>query len=106
MPSRLFTDSRSLRPRHSIQRTPYPPTTTLYHMGIDHRRLHILVAEQFLHRADIVPVFQEMRSKAMSKRMASHLLMDACPARRIAYGALDIVFAQVVASNLSVTRIA
>ena len=32
----------------------------LEHVGIDHRGLDVLVAEQFLDRADVVAVLEEM----------------------------------------------
>lgn len=40
--------------RHRIQRTHHPAPALIQHMGIDHGRGHIAVAEQFLYRANIV----------------------------------------------------
>ena len=37
-------------------------------MRIDHRRPDILVTEQFLHRANVIPRFEEMRCKGMPER--------------------------------------
>lgn len=34
------------------------PAALIEHMRIDHRRAHILVAEQFLDRSDIIAVLQ------------------------------------------------
>jgi hypothetical protein len=33
-------------------------STPVEHMGIDHRRTDVLVTEQFLHRADVIPRFE------------------------------------------------
>ena len=39
-------------------------------MCVDHRRLNILVAEQLLHRADVVPVFEKMCRERVPERVA------------------------------------
>ena len=36
-------------------------------MGIDHGGTHILMAQQFLDRADVLAAFQEMGSEGMAK---------------------------------------
>jgi len=36
----------------------HPPATHLQNMGVNHGRRHIGMAEQFLHRADIVPTLK------------------------------------------------
>jgi hypothetical protein len=36
-------------------------------MGVDHRRLDILVSEQFLNRANVVATFEQMRCEAVPK---------------------------------------
>ena len=38
------------------------------HVGVDHRRGHVLVAKQFLHRANIIPVLQQMCSETVPPR--------------------------------------
>lgn len=40
----------------AIQRAAHAAPTTIEGMGGDHRRLDILVAEQFLHGADVVAI--------------------------------------------------
>jgi len=35
-------------------------------MGVDHRRLHIAVAEQLLHGADVVAGLQQVRGKGVA----------------------------------------
>ncbi len=44
-------------------------------MGIDHRRTDVLVPEQFLHGADIVPGFQQMGGKRMAERISTLLII-------------------------------
>src|SRR4029450_7153003 len=38
-----------------LRRTLDPAPTPVEHMGIDHRRPDVLVTEQFLHGADVIP---------------------------------------------------
>ncbi len=47
-------------------------------MRINHSRLHILVAKQLLHRADVVAVFQQMGGKAVATGTRT-LLMNRNP---------------------------
>ena len=49
------------------------------HVGVDHCSRHLLVTEQFLHSADIIPVFQQMRSKTMPEGVAARRLADSRP---------------------------
>jgi hypothetical protein len=35
-------------------------------MGVDHRRLHVGVAQQLLDRTDIVAVFEKVRGEGMT----------------------------------------
>jgi hypothetical protein len=39
-------------------------------VGVDHRRLDVLVAQQFLHGADVVPGLEEMDGEAVTERVA------------------------------------
>ena len=59
-----------------IHRGPHRHPRPVQHMGIDHRRRHIAVPQQLLHRADIRPPFQKMGGKRMPQRMTAHLLGD------------------------------
>ena len=40
-------------------------------MRVDHRRRHVRVAEQLLHRADVVAGFQQVRREAVPQRVAA-----------------------------------
>lgn len=38
----------------AIQRTQYPETSAVEHVRVDHRRLHVRVTQQHLHRANVL----------------------------------------------------
>ena len=40
-------------------------------MGVDHRRAHVLVAQQLLDRPNIIPILQQVGRKGVAKRMAA-----------------------------------
>lgn len=42
---------------------------TVEHVCVDHGRLHVTVTEQFLHGADVVSGFDQMRGEGMPKRV-------------------------------------
>jgi hypothetical protein len=50
------------------------PFAAVKGMGVDHRGAHVLVAKQFLHRADIVSVRQQVRSIRMPERVTGDSL--------------------------------
>ena len=47
-------------------------------VGVNHRRFHVLMAEEFLHSADIVATLQQMRSETMAEGVAGDRLVDSC----------------------------
>ena len=60
---RLYRDTRrdisdSSRLLHPIQRASNTPATAVQYVGVDHRRRHVLVAEQLLNGADVVAGLQ------------------------------------------------
>jgi hypothetical protein len=58
-----------------IERTPYPSPTALQHMRVDHGRTDVLVPQEFLHGANVVPCFEEMRGKRVAARISTlHIL--------------------------------
>lgn len=59
-------------PRELIERTAHGSGPALENMGVDHRRFHALMAEKLLYRAEIVPVFQQVRSEGVSQSMTTH----------------------------------
>jgi hypothetical protein len=48
-----------------IQRAIHPATALVQDVGVDHRRFHTLVAEQFLNRADVGPVLDQVRRETV-----------------------------------------
>lgn len=43
---------------YCIQRAPYCLPAFIKEVGIDHCSAHILMPQQFLHRSDVIPIFQ------------------------------------------------
>ena len=50
-----------------VQRTPHAAPTTIEHRPVDHRRLHVLVAEQLLDGVNVVAGFEQMCCERMSQ---------------------------------------
>ena len=48
--------------------------TTLEHVRVHHRRADVRVAEQLLHRPDVVPILEQMGRKRMPKRVWTYTL--------------------------------
>ena len=46
--------------RSAVEGAADAPGASIQDVGVDHRRAHVLVAEQLLHRADVVAVFEQM----------------------------------------------
>ncbi len=55
----------------TIGRTPNPLASAIQDMGIDHRRFHVTMAQQLLHRSDVVAVLQQVRRKRMPEGMTT-----------------------------------
>jgi len=60
----------------AVERTLQVADIAGHDMGVDLCGLDIRVAEQFLEDADIDSVFQHMRGKAMTQRVATHSFGD------------------------------
>src|SRR5262245_38176860 len=50
---------------------------SLQHVRVDHRRRDVAVAEQLLHRPDVLPVLEEVRGEGVTERMGARGLGDA-----------------------------
>src|SRR5439155_24470949 len=48
-------------------------------VGVDLRRAHVAVAEQFLNRPDVVAVLEQVRGERVAERVATRGLGDAGP---------------------------
>jgi hypothetical protein len=44
------------------------------YMGVDHRGFDILMAKEFLNRADVIPVFQQVGRKGVPEGVTAHRL--------------------------------
>ena len=62
-----------------VDRTADSRRTTVEDVGVDHRCFDASMAQEFLDRSDIVPVFEEVGGEGMSERMAS------CPIGQIRF---------------------
>ena len=69
-------DNDHLRSRSSIQRPLDSSSSSIEHIRIDHGRAHIFVAQQVLHSANIVTVFEKMCSEAMSQGVTTGGLVN------------------------------
>jgi hypothetical protein len=54
----------------------------MQHVGIDQRRLHIPMPEEFLNRADVIAIFQEVRVERVPRVwqlaiLVSHMVLAA-----------------------------
>lgn len=70
-------------------------------MDVDHRRADVLVAEQFLHRTDVVTGFEEVRGEGMAKGMAGDGFGDAGTQRGLAHSFLQRTFVVMMAASLA-----
>jgi hypothetical protein len=57
--------NRELASLQGIGRTPDAQGTSIQDVCVDHRRADIRLAEQFLHRSDVVSVLEQMRRKGV-----------------------------------------
>lgn len=58
-------------------------------MRVNHRCLHVAVAEKLLNGSNIGPTLKQVGGKAMAKGMAASWFTDSCSSDCRAYGALD-----------------
>ena len=70
-------------------------------MGVDLRRAHVTVPEQFLHGADIVAVLEQVGRERMAEGVARCRLRDARAADGIPDGTLHDGLVQVVPAPLA-----
>jgi len=69
---RVRTSCKSVRvcsESELIQWAQYAPAAFIQHMGINHCCGNIAMPQQFLHRADVIARFQQMRRKRMPQGM-------------------------------------
>ena len=73
----------------SIARTDHPQAATIQDMRVDHRRPHVGVAKQLLHRPDIRTSLEEMRREGMAKGVTGHPFGQPGGARCLLYRPLN-----------------
>ena len=74
-PSQVKNDTE-LQNVSTIQWTPHSTPTPIQHMGVHQSSFHIFVAKQFLNRANVVAIFQQMGCKAVAKRVKTYPLLN------------------------------
>ena len=74
-------------------------------MSINHRRLDVLVPEELLNGANIVPIFKEVGGEAVAECVRGDRLVDVGEASRLFHSPLQVGFIQVVTLFESADRI-
>ena len=74
------------------------------HVGVDHRRRQVLVAQKLLHSSDVGTVLEEMGGEGVTKSVGADALTEARPSCRLGDFALKDGFMQVVTAILAVIR--
>ena len=97
-------DSRSYA--EELSRTLDAASTPVEHMGIDHRRPDVLVTEQCLHRADVIPRFESMRRTGRPQRMAGGRFCDARLAYSARHSPLEHLFVDMMPPDDASARVA
>jgi hypothetical protein len=71
-------------------------------VSVNHRRFHVAVAQQFLHRADVVPVGQQVRGERVAKRVTGDSLGQTGLSRGLRDGllALSLLPSQAIPDNV------
>src|SRR3989454_11676938 len=95
---------RSCR-EHSIGGASHRCRPTVQDVGVNHRRAHVLVTEQFLDCADVVTILEEVGGERVPERMAGRLLREPCLQDSLADRALDDGFMQMVPPTLARGRV-
>jgi hypothetical protein len=70
-------------------------------MCVNHSRADITVAEEFLNRADVIPVLKQVGCKGMAKRMTTGWLCYTCPNNCIPDGSLQDSLVKVMPALLA-----
>jgi len=68
-------------------------------MRINHRRLHIFVAQQFLHRPDIVALLEEVRRETMPEGMAADAFVEPHRTPYLTHSLLQTTLTRVMAAD-------
>ena len=78
MPPITLNPERLPQPRRSLFQRAFDAAAALVqHVRVDHRRLHVGMAQQLLDRADVVARLQQVRGEAVPRRVAASPLNNA-----------------------------
>jgi hypothetical protein len=86
-------------PTSAVQRAAHPVSAAVQHMSVDLSRLHILVPEQFLHRADVVAVFQQVGRETVAQRMCTDRIVEVGRTRCLLERTVQVRVIPVMSSN-------
>jgi hypothetical protein len=81
------------------------PAPAVEHMGVDHSRADVAVAEELLNGADVVTVLEEVGGKAVAEGVAARVLVDAGVADGLFDGALEGGFSGMVPADPAGARV-
>jgi len=84
-----------------IQRAAHRQTAALENVGVDHRRPHVLVPQQFLDGPDVVPGLEQVGGKGVPQGVRGHALGDARFLGRLFDGPLQAGRVNVMAADLT-----
>jgi hypothetical protein len=73
-----------------------PLLASVQHMSVYHGCLHIPMSEEFLNRADVIAIFQQVRGKRMPQRVAVDRLGQPYGSRGLFDGSLQHRFVQMM----------
>jgi hypothetical protein len=72
----LSSNSAHLVSGNEIRRAPDAETAPIENVGVDHRRSDASVAEELLHRSDVVAVFEQVCGEGVPKSVAGGSLRE------------------------------
>jgi len=70
-------ETKSTRSSKCVHWTLDAFAATVQDVSINHRRRHVFVTQQFLNRADVIAILQQVRRERMPKRMRGCRLCNA-----------------------------
>ncbi len=79
-----------------IQWAAHGQAASIEDVGVDHRSFHVLMPEEFLHRADVVAGFQEMSGEGMAEGVGGDVFIDPCQFGRLPDRSLHGAFVEMV----------
>ncbi len=90
---------------NGIERAAHAEAAAVEDVGIDHGGLHVAMAEELLHGADIVAVLEQMGGEGVAEGVTGDALGEAGQSGGLADGALEPGGAEVVPSDAARTGI-